>query len=79
LTAEAVTEAATEAPGPYLTRRETEKWLNMSAETVRRLIRQGELTAFKNGTGKTSPLRITLASIEAFIERHTVGTPINRT
>jgi len=58
----------------YLTGQETMSRLKISRETLRKLIRSGELTAFKIGDGKTSDLRVTEESILAFIIRHTVKT-----
>lgn len=60
---------------PYLTGQETMARLKISRETLRKLIRKGELQAFKIGDGKTSDLRVTEASILAFVKRHTVPVP----
>lgn len=57
---------------PYFTSAETQERLKISREKLRQLIKEGELTAFKIGNGKTSDLRVTGESILAFIARHTV-------
>ena len=58
--------------GANLSSQETMARLKISRETLRKLIRTGELTAFKIGEGTTSHLRVTEESILAFIARHTV-------
>jgi excisionase family DNA binding protein len=46
--------------------------LRVSRDTVVRLIRAGELTAIKTGEARTAPLRVLTASLDEFLERHTV-------
>ncbi len=54
---------------PTLSTRETAALLGVNPVTVQRLVKRGELEAFKLTTGKTSPLRIYKDSIEALLER----------
>jgi excisionase family DNA binding protein len=56
----------------YLSSRETQKRMGISRETLRKLIRSGELKAHKVGTGRTSPIKVSEASIEDYMERHVV-------
>ncbi len=56
----------------YLTSAETRARLKISRETLRKLIKTGELKASKIGNGPTSDLRISEAAIEDYMERHTV-------
>lgn len=55
----------------YLSTRQVQKTLNVSKQTVFRMIRAGELRAIK-GAGPTSPFKIDEDSLKEYIERHTV-------
>ncbi len=46
--------------------------LNISRETLRKLINTGELDAFRIGTGRTSDLRVPETSIHDYMERNRV-------
>jgi excisionase family DNA binding protein len=61
----------------YLSTAETCERLRLSRWTVSKLVRSGELEAVK-GPARNSPLRITKASIDAYVERYTVvpSTPL---
>lgn len=61
-----------------LTSKEAMAVLNISRETLRKLINTGELDAFKIGDGRTSDLRVPEPSIASFIERHTVTPAASR-
>lgn len=57
----------------YLTSAEAQASLRLSRDMVERLIKTGELEAFKAGTGgRTSPYRISEKSVQAYIRRKTV-------
>lgn len=53
-----------------MTTQEAADYLNMSPFTVRRLIKDGRLTATRFGSAANAPWMITRASIEAYRERN---------
>ncbi len=56
----------------YISSAEAQDQLGLCRDTVEKLIRTGKLTAFKAGDHRTSPYRISEASIDAYIKRQTV-------
>lgn len=56
----------------YLTIAETRSALRISRPTVARLIEAGELVAVKVGDHRTSPFKVHIDSIRAYLNRHTV-------
>ena len=56
----------------YLSAAEACERLRVSRETLRKLIKSGDLKAHKVGTGRTSPYRISEEEAEAYIDRQTV-------
>ena len=54
---------------PTFTTKETAELLGVTTVTVTRLIKRGELQAYKLTPGKTSPLRIYKDSVESLLER----------
>jgi excisionase family DNA binding protein len=54
----------------YLTRAEACERLNVSRETLRKLIKSGELKAHKTSAGRTSPYRISEEAIRDYVKRH---------
>lgn len=56
----------------YLTTKETQAKLRVSRETVRQLIKAGELDAHKVGDAPNSPLRISEESIQRYVASHAV-------
>ena len=54
---------------PTLSTRETAELLGVNPVTVQRLVKRGELEAYKLTPGQTSPLRIYKDSIESLLER----------
>lgn len=61
----------------FLTFKEACDHLRISHETLRKLIKDGEIEAHKNGTGITSHYRISIDSVNAYIARHTIK-PVSR-
>lgn len=61
----------------FLTFREACEHLRMSPEPLRKLIKSGEIEAYKIGKGRTSHYRISVDSINAYIERVTIK-PVSR-
>ena len=54
----------------FLTFTEAREQLRVSPETLRRLIKSGEVTAHKNGRGgRTSHYRVDASSVRDYIER----------
>jgi excisionase family DNA binding protein len=62
--------ASTPAAAPPLRVAYVARALGVSTSTVRRMIRDGELEAFKTRNRINSPLRITQASFDAYVERN---------
>lgn len=56
----------------YLSSAEARERLGASRDLVEKLIKNGEIEAFKLGDGPTSPYRISEASIDAYITRKMV-------
>jgi excisionase family DNA binding protein len=57
----------------FLTFSEACEHLRVSPETLRGLIKRGEIEAHKSGTGgRTSAYRISIESVNAWIERNTI-------
>jgi excisionase family DNA binding protein len=59
----------------YLSSREARERMGVSRETLRKLIKTGELKASKVGDGRTSPLRIHEDDIRDYMDRHAVVQP----
>lgn len=55
----------------YLSAAEACERLRVSRETLRKLIKSGQLRAHKVGDGRTSPYRISEEEASAYIERQT--------
>ena len=55
-----------------LTFKEACEHLRISHETLRKLIKDGEIKAVKAGGGRTSPYRISIESLNEYIERNTI-------
>lgn len=53
----------------YLTAAEARKRLGVSRETLRKLIKSGQLKAHKVSDGRTSPYRVSEDEIAAYTER----------
>ena len=56
----------------YLTAAEACERLRVSHETLRKLIKSGDLKAHKVGPGRTSPYRISEEDADAYIKQQTV-------
>lgn len=56
----------------FLTFKEACDHLRISHETLRKLIKDGEIEAHKIGTGRTSHYRISIDAVNAYIERNTI-------
>lgn len=52
-----------------LTMAQAAKRLGVSAKTIERRIKSGEIKAYKFGDSKTSPVRISEEALQAYIER----------
>ncbi|GAA4238719.1 hypothetical protein GCM10022254_55830 [Actinomadura meridiana] len=57
----------------YLTKAEVAERLGVSEYTVGRYIRKGLLTAMKTTDTQQGAVRVTVASYEAYVARHTVS------
>jgi excisionase family DNA binding protein len=53
----------------FLTKTEVAKYFRVHERTVARWISNGDLKAYKLGTGRTSALRIAKSEIKNFLER----------
>lgn len=58
----------------YLTVREVADYLGISRWTVVRYVEVGELDAIK-ANGERGAYRVSMASVSAYLDRHTVNTP----
>jgi excisionase family DNA binding protein len=56
----------------YLSSKQARERMGVSRETLRTLIKSGELKASKVGHGRTSPLRISEQAIEDYMEAQAV-------
>jgi excisionase family DNA binding protein len=56
----------------YLTTNEALEYMGISRETLRKLIKSGELRASKVGDGRNSPIRISKDAIKDYMDRHAV-------
>lgn len=62
----------TAQPPVYLTAAETCERLRIGRETLRALIKSGQLTAHKVSDGRTSPYRISAVDLADYIRRQTL-------